>query len=195
MALSKRSIGKKGKSRSLIWTYLTVFLTIAMGGMAWWIGGHEGSSLNPLTAKEDSAYDQYVAKAKQKGWFPVDPMDKIRTTISKMGQVVDPANMGRSQAMNDMLVQEFHYIIRVFGDTRDRSFDLSLLLIDALEMLKISYFKIMKHHLQAGSRSVHPSCSVPWVISTLLITGLLLKPIFTHFLRLDYYITHSQKHC
>ena len=130
----------------------------------WWHYGHAGtlapavplepSSKAPtvVSTGELTAYDKYISTARKKGWSPVDPIEKLSSTISKFGQVVDAKDMKRSNEFLKMLVQEFQYIVKVLVSTPSRQFDLSGLLTDAIEMLKIAHFKSAKDLLWSGHR-------------------------------------------
>ena len=97
-------------------------------------------------------YEQFIAASLKNGWTPADPVEKLSATVAKFGQVLEPADLKASNEVLKMLVQEFEYVVKVLLRTPKREFDLSHLLKDALEMLKIAYFKSMKHQLWAGAR-------------------------------------------
>lgn len=100
-----------------------------------------------------SPYEKYKSSAIKNGWTPVDPVEKLGSTIAKMGQVLDPKDLKRSNEFLKMLMQEFHYVLNVLANTPDITFDLSHLMLEALDMVRIAYFKSTKHLLWAGSKS------------------------------------------
>jgi hypothetical protein len=101
-----------------------------------------------------SPYDRYILTARKNGWEPADPVEKIGSTLAKLGQVLAPGDLGGSGSLLQMLTQEFSYVLNVLTSTHDRTFDLSHLMPEALEMMKIAHFKILKHLLRSGQSVV-----------------------------------------
>lgn len=127
-------------------------LCFAAAGLWWMSSAPVAETTSAPPASQPDPYEQFVASSLKNGWTPTDPVEKLSATVAKFGQVLEPADLKSSNDLLKMLVQEFEYVVKVLIRTPKRKFDLSHLLEDTLEMLKIAYFKSMKHQLKAGAR-------------------------------------------
>ena len=109
---------------------------------------------SPSSTHSLSPYDQYVMVAKSKHWFPVDPVEKLTHTIELFGQRYDPSDMKGSSEILQMHIKEFEYILGVLRKSTDRTFDLSFLMSDLIEMAQRSKFKSLKEILRSGRSGI-----------------------------------------
>ena len=131
-------------------------------------------------------YDNYVLKAKAKGWYPTDPIEKLTTTVDQFGNFFELLNQSGTLGLMKMVVREWSYLLNVLKDTNGRTFDVTYLLYSFTEMMQRSYFKAMKGYLHSGNQLINRQRVGENAVDSLLMT---MPKVFRYLACFLYFIS------
>ena len=99
-------------------------------------------------------YASYVKTATEKGWSPVDPIEKFEISLIRYGTAFSTSKlaMGKIDKTSDFimksLVQEFTFLLDVFKATDIVDIDMTYFFFVSIDIAHKCVFRMMKEHLK-----------------------------------------------
>jgi hypothetical protein len=108
-------------------------------------------------------YDEFIIISKKNKWYPIDPIEKLKSTIIKYGKIYKSPHVNltiieinniekENEQKIKMIQQEILFLFKILKKSKNKTINLTLLLFNSIESVHNNLYHIIKEKYLSGHK-------------------------------------------